>query len=305
LDGERYDEYATKFNKSLERAEILEAAHSGRPPEVIEEDGKTYKIGFVALSAEKDWGRGAVAVISDITESTKVENMQIDFVSNVSHELKTPLSSVSSYAETLLSGVVDDPEKEKEFLNIIVTEAKRMAKLISYTRAEYMGENMDTAESELTSLVKMTMKKLDMTANKKALSLIRLFSDDLSLTVEMNRDKVEQVIQNILSNAIKYTEERGRIDVDIIPGQNCVQIVISDNGSGISEEDLSRVFEPFYMGDKARSGEKGGSGLGLTISKKIVDAHGGTIGIESNLGRGTTVTVSLPAGKYRGSPGIL
>jgi two-component system sensor histidine kinase VicK len=132
-----------------------------------------------------------------------------------------------------------------------------------------------------------------------------MFAEDLRLSIEMDRDRIEQVLLNILGNAIKYTEEKGRIDVDIIPGQNCVQIVISDNGLGIPEEDLSRVFERFYRVDKARSGKTGGTGLGLAISKQIVEAHDGTINIESKLGRGTSVTVSLPIVKTRGTPGIL
>ena len=132
-----------------------------------------------------------------------------------------------------------------------------------------------------------------------------MFSDDLRINLEMDRGRIEQVMLNILGNSIKYTEEKGRIDVDIISGLNCVQIVISDNGVGIPEEDLAHVFERFYRVDKARTGNTGGTGLGLAISKQIVDAHGGTIGIESKVGRGTTVTVNLPISKTRGTPGIL
>ena len=316
LDGPGYDELAAGFNEKLQRASILAAAKEGRPPERIEKGGLHYKVGYITLPFEKDRGPAAIAVISDVTESTKVEEMQTAFVANVSHELKTPLASVSSAAETLINGLVDDPEKEEEFLGIIMSEAQRMAKLIrsllTYTQADYMkdkGASMETEESELVSLVKMSMKKLVMTADKKALSLTQMFPDDLNVPIEMNRDNIEQVLQNVLDNAIKYTEEKGRIDVDIIPGQNSVQIIISDNGIGIPEEDVAHVFERFWRVDKARTGNSGGTGLGLAISKQIVDAHGGAISLESKAGRGTTVTINLPTGnipaaKLRGTPGI-
>ena len=309
LDGSRYDEYALGFSEKLGRATILTAAEDGRPPETVSVDGQYYKIGYIALVPEKGGSRSAVAVISDVTESTKAESMQIDFVANVSHELKTPLASVKSYAETLMTGAVNDEGTTQEFLDIIVSEADRMDRLVkdlmSLARMDYT-EPMDNAqESDLPSLVKTSIKKIDMVAKEKALSVNRMFSDSLRLSVEMDRDRIEQVLLNILGNSIKYTDEKGRVDVDIISGQNCVQIVITDNGIGIPEKDLARVFERFFRVDKARSGRIGGSGLGLAISKQIVDAHGGTIGIESKYGRGTTVTVSLPNSKVRGIPGIL
>jgi len=309
LDGQRYDEYAAGFSEKLERAAILSAAGEGRGAETISISGHAYKIGYVSLAAEKGFGRGAVAVVSDITEITKTEKMQIEFVANVSHELKTPLASVKAYAETLITCVEEETEVSKEFLEIIVSEADRMNRLVtelSYlTSDDYMKVQMNTSENDLPLLIKTSIKKIDMSAKRKALTVNQMFAENLRLSVEMDRDRIEQVIMNILGNAIHYTEEKGRIDVDIIQGQNCVQIVISDNGVGIPEEDLAHVFERFYRVDKARTGNTGGTGLGLAISKQIVDAHGGTIGIESKVGRGTTVTVNLPISKTRGTPGIL
>ncbi|MCL2112051.1 MAG: cell wall metabolism sensor histidine kinase WalK [Clostridiales bacterium] len=314
IDEARYDEYVAgikekAFSEKLERAMILEAARDGRPSVTVSVDGQHYNISYVALVQEKDKKRGAVVLISDVTENTKAEKMQIDFVVNVSHELKTPLASVKSYAETLMTGAVDDPETTQEFLNIIVSEADRMDRLVkgllSLARLESEGSAMETFEIDLPSLTMLSMKKLDIVAKEKALSVNQMFSDNLRIPVEINRDRIEQVIHNILSNAIDYTDEKGRVDVDIIKGQNCVQIVISDNGIGIPEEDLAHVFERLYMVDKARTGRMGGTGLGLAISRDIVIAHGGTIGIESKLGRGTTVTVTLPASRPRGIPGIL
>jgi two-component system sensor histidine kinase VicK len=312
LDGARYDEYATGFNEKLERSAILSAANEGRLPETVNVDGQVYRFGYVALTEEKGFEQGAVAVISDVTETTKTERMQTEFVANVSHELKTPLASVKACAETLMTLDADneeDAEATLEFLYIIVSEADRMDRLIKgllyLTSVDFTEVHMDTDESDLPLLIKTSIKKLDMAAKKKTQTVNQMFAENLRLSIEMDRDRIEQVVLNILGNAIKYTEEKGRIDVDIITGQNCVQIVISDNGAGIPEEDLSRVFERFYRVDKARSGKTGGTGLGLAISRQIVDAHGGTISIESKLGRGTAVTVSLPSGKSRGIPGIL
>ena len=309
LDGQRYDEYASGFSEKLERAAILSAASEGRMPETVNIGGQVYKIGYIALAAEKGAPRGAVAVVSDVTENTKTERMQIEFVANVSHELKTPLAAVKGCAETIMAFEEEDKKVAEEFLEIIVSEADRMDRLIRgllyLTSVDYTEVRMDTEESDLPLLVKTSIKKLDMSAKEKGQSVNRMFAEDLHLSIEMDRDRIEQVILNVLGNAIKYTDEKGRIDVDIITGQNCVQIVISDNGIGIPEDDISRVFERFYRVDKARTGKTGGTGLGLAISKQIVDAHGGTISVESKLGRGTTVSVSLPSGKTRGTPGIL
>ena len=309
LDGARYDEWASGFSEKLTRKAILDAAHENRQHETISVQGQVYKIGYVALVPEKGLGNGAVAVISDVTESAKVERMQIDFVANVSHELKTPLSTVRLYAETLLNGSAENPETMYEFLEVIVSEAERMGRLITSLKHLDKSESIETDpeadESDLPSLIKESMKKLDMAASSKSLSVNQMFDNDMRVNVEMNRDRIEQVIQNVLENAIKYTEEKGRVDVDIIPGQNCVQIVISDNGVGIPEEDQARVFERFYRVDKARTGKIGGTGLGLAISKQIIDAHGGTIRLERNAKRGTKVTITLPTSTARGVPGIL
>ena len=309
LDGYSYDEYAAGFSEKLERATILAAAEDGRPPETINVHGQFYKIGYVALVPEKGRGKGAVAVISDVTESTKADDMQRRFISDVSHELKTPLASVRSYAETLLTGAVDEEKMVNEFLEIIVSEADRMNNLViglmDLEKMDYSKQVEVFPESDLTSLVKTSIKKIVPLAKEKSLSVNPIFSEELQVNVEMNRDRVYQVLINVLGNAIKYTDEKGRVDVDIISGQNCVQIVITDNGIGIPEDDLPHVFERLYIVDKARTARVGGSGLGLAISKQIVDAHGGTIEIKSKYGRGTTVTVSLPTGKGRGVPGIL
>ena len=307
LEGSRYDEYAADFNENLKRAAILESARKGVAPLTVGVEGQYYKIGYVVLTSEKGDEQGAVATISDVTESAKAERMQLDFVANVSHELNTPLTSVRSYAETLLDDHSDE-DMVNDFLSTIVSEAARMGGLIKELRivseTDRKEIQLNITDNDLPTLVKTSMKVFDKDIKDKALSVYRMFPDNLRLNVELDRDRIEQVLINLFGNAIKYTEEKGRIDVDIISGQNSVQIVIKDNGIGIPEEALSRVFERFYRVDSAHSRKTGGSGLGLAISKQIVDAHGGTMALESSLGRGTTVTVSLPLGPGRGTPGI-
>jgi two-component system sensor histidine kinase VicK len=308
LANARYDEVASSFSEKLERENILTVATEGKSEDQVNYAGRIYRLQFTAL--ERDGKNiGAVCVISDITESFKAEDMQTDFVANVSHELNTPLTTVKSYAETLLDGGLDDREMAMDFLEIIKLEADRMHRLVRdlflITRMDKSPEKWDMRENDIISLVRIAMKKLDVTAKAKTLTVNRMFDANLSVPVEMDRDRMEQVVLNILSNAIKYTNEKGRIDVDIIVKDNCVQIVISDSGVGIPEKDLPRVFERFYRVDKARSRQMGGSGLGLAISKQIVEGHSGSIVVESRYGKGTKIIVTLPKNNASGTRGIV
>jgi len=309
VDISRYDEFAAGFSEKLERAKIIEAANENRPPETINFKGQYYKTSYIALVPEKGRWRGAVAVISDVTESIKADRMQSEFISNVSHELRTPLTNVKTYAETLMTGAVEDEATVHEFLETIVTETDEINRLIQDFRKlasmDYQELVLNIDECNIPPLVRMLVKKLSLSANKRAITINCMFPEDLNLSLEIDRARIEQVITNILNNSIKYTDEKGRIDVEIISAQNCVQIVIRDNGMGIPEEDLSRVFERLFRSEKAKTGGTSGTGLGLGISKQIVEAHGGTIEIESVYGRGTTVTITLPRNKGRGVPGIL
>jgi two-component system sensor histidine kinase VicK len=309
IAGQIYDEVVAGFSEKLETNAILEAAAEGHSGETVNVEGRDYRLGFAAIGDEDGNSRGAVCVISDVTESMKAESMQTDFVANVSHELKTPLTAVKSYAETLLKGDLSDEAMTRDFLGVIDSEADRMDRLVRdlliMTRIDGGAISREMVESDLPTLVRTAMKKLSMEAKEKALTVNRMFAENLVFSTYMDRDRMEQVVLNILSNAIKYTDEKGRIDVDIIPNENCVQIVISDNGIGIPEKAQARVFERFFRVDKARSRQMGGSGLGLAISRQIVDAHGGEIEIESKFGKGTKVTVTLPISGRRGKRGIL
>jgi len=308
MEAGRDDEVVSGFSVKLQGESILNAGSEGDTEGRVNCAGGIYRVRFRRLQQEGSRA-GTVCVISDITESYKAEDMQTDFVANVSHELKTPLTTVKSYAETLLSGGTSDPDVTREFLEIIDSEAARMGRLVSdlllMSRLDDSRQRIEMSDGDLALLTRSVMRKLDGPAKSKDLALNRMFDETLTVQILMDRDRMEQVIHNILSNAIKYTDEGGRIDVDLLPAANCVQIVISDNGTGIPEEAQARVFERFFTVDKARSRRLGGTGLGLAISKQIVEGHGGSIGLESKYGEGTTVTVTLPVTHGRGRPGIL
>ena len=251
---------------------------------------------------------GIIILIQDITERQKLEDMQRDFVANVSHELKTPLTTIKSYTETLMDGAVEDPEIARNFLGIVDNEADRMNRLVKdllqLSRLDHRQERMNFLEGNIVDLVRQCMVKVDMTAQQKGHQLNALFDEHVNIRVLMDKDRMEQVLLNVLSNAIKYTPEGGRIDVDIDSDGKNVQIIVSDNGIGISEEELPRIFERFYRVDKARSRSMGGTGLGLAITKQIVEEHQGTITAESTPGKGTKFTITLKIQSHRGVPNI-
>ncbi|MDO4482357.1 MAG: ATP-binding protein, partial [Bacillota bacterium] len=244
---------------------------------------------------------GLVLLVQDITERQKLESMQKDFVANVSHELNTPLTTIKSYTETILDseGIMQQEETMTRFMTVIDSEADRMSRLVKdllqLSRLESQREKWNKSVQNIISIVSDVVIKNSINAKNKNQRLNSLFSEDAEIPAYVDSDKMEQVLLNILSNAIKYTEENGRIDVDVIERNDSVYITVMDNGIGISEKELPRLFERFYRVDKARSRSMGsGTGLGLSIAKQIVEEHDGTITIESKEGKGTTVTVQLP-----------
>lgn len=299
-EGEQlpYDDLISTVNKDLRLEKLVENCREEAATDVFEYGGRTFAVRYDKYRDEGGEDIGILMIIQDITERQKLENMQMDFVANVSHELKTPLTTIKSYTETMLDGMVDDPAMQKQFLSIIDTEADRMNRLVKellqLSRMENQQEQWSMKELNIIPLLQNAVTKVELTAAAKKQQLNILFKSDERLPVVVDRDKIEQVVLNILSNSIKYTQEGGRIDVDALRREKTVYIIVSDNGIGIPEEELGRVFERFFRVDKARSRAMGGTGLGLSISKQIVDEHGGNIEIESKEGRGTKVTISLP-----------
>lgn len=281
---------------------------------------------------------GAVVVLHDITELQRVEAMRREFVANVSHELKTPLTTVKSYVETLLDGAAEDPDLRQRFLRVVESETDRMVRLVRdllhLSQLDQGTVRWDIQPYDLPSLVEEALAKLEVTAQRKRLQIHREWPRDLP-PVLVDRDKLLQVLLNILANAIEFTPEGGAITVRVgaaealfpaavpagaagpaaaqgpagvataggaraeapEPAQEAgryLAVQVQDTGIGIPKDDLPRIFERFYRVDKARSRTLGGTGLGMAIAKQIVEALGGRIGIDSELGKGTVVTFTVP-----------
>ncbi|MGL4655135.1 MAG: ATP-binding protein [Sarcina sp.] len=236
---------------------------------------------------------GIVVVIEDITDYKKLENMRSEFVANVSHELKTPVTSIKGFAETLK--YVDDNETRDKFLGIIEEESDRLTRLIQDILALYDIEKKTDVNKELFD-VNEVAQSIDLLTQKEAFNRSIMFALNCDVKTEIygNKDKFKQMILNLVDNAIKYSGEDSKVILDIKEDKDNILIEVSDNGSGISKEHLDRIFERFYRVDKARSREKGGTGLGLAIVKHIVNSFNGTIEVESKVDIGTKFNIVIP-----------
>jgi two-component system sensor histidine kinase VicK len=292
-----YDDIILRFTDGLTLDAILYALDTGETGGSFSYGGATYDVSFGVFKDSYGEDGGVVIIFRDVTESQKLKDIQADFVANVSHELKTPLTSIKGYAETLLAGGIDDPDMSKDALGIINSEVDRMKRIVNdllqLSRLDAKRQTWNMQETDVIALVRMAAKKQGVTAGSKRQQL-NLFAKDRSFKLTIDRDRIEQVVTNIISNAVKYTRDGGRIDVEVVRDEHDLYIIVLDNGVGISELELSRVFERFYTGNKARSGDMSGTGLGLSISKQIVEEHGGHIAIQSELGHGTRVVIALP-----------
>jgi two-component system sensor histidine kinase VicK len=308
MENRHYDDIIKDYNENLIFDKLRENSKDGGVADIFIYGGSTFAVRYDRFKDENARDVGIIMIMQDITERQKLENMQMDFVANVSHELKTPLTTIKSYTETLLTGQVDDPETERQFLDIIDTEADRMNRLVKdllqLSRLDYKQEKWNKKECNLINLLKSVVTKVELTAKNKSQHLNCIFDDSQKILTVIDKDRIEQVLMNVLSNAIKYTQEGGRIDIDALQAGKDAQIVIADNGIGIPEKELSRVFERFFRVDKARSRAMGGTGLGLAISKQIIEEHNGSIEIESKEGKGTRVTIMIPLSHVRGKKNI-
>lgn len=240
---------------------------------------------------------GVVIVLQDITEQKKLDDMRKEFVANVSHELRTPLTTVKSYTETLMDGAMDDKEIAMEFLGIIDSEADRMAflvrDLLQLSRFDNKQVHLDISEIEMNEFLALTVKQNKIHAEAKRQELA-FEPYDKPVIIHGDRDRVGQVVNNIVTNAMKYSLEQASIKIYITEDDTYYKIAVKDTGMGIAREDLPRIFERFYRVDKARSRAMGGTGLGLAIAKEIMESHGGRLMAESEYGKGTTMTMWFP-----------
>jgi len=281
---------------------VTEALSSLEP---IEKDIILYSNGERILDAngtilkDADGKRiGALIVLNDITRLSRLENIRHDFVANVSHEIKTPITAIKGFVETLRSGSVKDSKDIERFLEIIEKHVNRLESIIedllSLSRIER------EAEEEKISLKETRIKDVLLTAIqicevKAAPKNIRLeLSCDEDLRAKINLPLLEQAVVNLLDNSIKYSEEGSSVQVKAAQMNDEINISVHDQGCGIDKEHLPRLFERFYRVDKARSRQMGGTGLGLSIVKHIAQAHSGHVTVESEIGKGSTFSIHLP-----------
>ncbi len=291
-----FNEFTKKYKLDIKLEDIL-YLETIASRQVNIADKKALQIYFAVFTDENKKPEGVITVLHDITEQQKLDNMRREFVANVSHELRTPLTSIKSYTETLLDGDLEDLEIAERFLKVIDAETNRMTRLVkdllqlSSFDNKQMKWNMN--EVSFVDIVKSSVNKMEIEAKNKKQELECYVIEDIP-KVRADKDRMEQVIINLISNAIKYTPDNGKISVYVGNNSNEVYANVKDTGIGIPEEDLPRIFERFYRVDKARSREAGGTGLGLSIAREITQAHGGTMLINSEVGKGTEVTVKLP-----------
>lgn len=294
-----FEKVFSKFDVDINMEKIIYLEDWTSSDKKVNIDGKYVNLLFVPYKDNNQRPAGIIAVAQDITEHVKLDNMRKEFVADVSHELKTPITSIMGYADTLLEGEYDDATKTK-FLNVIASEARRMAKLVTdllaLSRYDSNKNKIEKIEFDLGDLVKKCQEKLQIEIDKKHHKVENLVTANVPL-VYADKSGIERVVLNILSNSIKYTKENGTIKIYVGFVYNDAYIKIIDNGMGIPEEDLNRIFERFYRVDKARSRELGGTGLGLSIAKEILNQNGGSIDIKSEVGKGTEVVIRVPTKK--------
>jgi two-component system, OmpR family, phosphate regulon sensor histidine kinase PhoR len=287
----------------VRQTELIEAARKvlrGEPrveSEIVTGTLRQHFFAATVASVRAAETNGAVIVLHDITDLRKLERVRRDFVANVSHEFRTPLTAIQGFAETLLAGAMNDPQNRERFLDIIVEHSRRLARL---TEDLLMLSKMDADRLELE------MRRIPVGPFVESCietSMPRALEKDLKLLVNLadrvpdiagDRRRLTEVLQNLLDNAIQYTPAGGQIMVSAGPRSGEVVFTVSDTGIGIPQADQPRIFERFYRVDVARSREVGGTGLGLSIAKHLVETHGGRIWVESEVGRGSQFHFSLP-----------
>jgi len=238
---------------------------------------------------------GVLLLFQDLTELRSLQTTRRELIGNISHEFRTPLAGIKAMVETLSGGAIDDKEAARDFLTRIDSEVDRLTQLVEelteLSRIEAGKAELKKEPIDLSKLVEEVIAQLSPQAERQQLSISREFATNLP-SVPADKDRVRQVITNLVHNAIKFTPGGGRVIITSRALEGSVVVHIADTGIGIPEEDLPRIFERFYKGDKARAG--GGTGMGLAIAKHVIQAHGGTIWVQSEEGKGSTFAFSLP-----------
>ena len=241
---------------------------------------------------------GVVVVLNDVTRMRQYEAIRRDFVANVSHEIKTPVTTIKGFAETLLDGALDDRHDAERFLRIIVGQADRLSAIIedllslSSLESDSEGATISLERGSIRDVLQVALDVCEMKAADKHITLALSCSEELY--EEINPPLLEQAVVNLIDNAIKYSPEGSSVEIWAAVEPEALSIKVKDAGPGIRREHLPRLFERFYRVDKARSRDMGGTGLGLSIVKHIAVAHGGGVAVESTPGIGSTFSITLP-----------
>jgi signal transduction histidine kinase len=240
---------------------------------------------------------GIVFMVRAVIHESEVSRMKSEFVSNVSHELKTPLALIRMFGETLDEGIVTDEKKRREFYSIIRKESERLSHLISnvldFSRMDTGAKEYYFEETDLITVVKSSLEAYKFHIRENGFEIESELPDE-TLMLKIDKDAISQALLNLLSNAVKYSNERKYIKVEVGKNSSSAMISVADRGIGIAKKELNKIFEKFYRVRATGGEEKRGSGLGLTLVKQIVEAHGGTIEIESEVGEGSKFTLKIP-----------
>ena len=295
--GVSFDELFKELDIDIRIGDLLYVKQDTPIEKIVSLGSKYIRFAFATITNDEK-PDGVLVVLHDITNQEKLELSRREFVANVSHELRTPLTTVKSYAETLMDTPFNDTKVQNRFLGVIAQEADRMTRIVRdlLTLSKLDEKRPDPEPLELINLksfVSGIAERMSISAKEKKQTLtykqMNRVDDFLG-----KRDKLEQVIINIISNAIKYTPEGGTIKVYSGKIYSDIYIKVTDNGIGIPKENLPRIFERFYRVDKARSRDTGGTGLGLAISKQMIEEMGGSITLTSEANVGTEVTITIP-----------
>jgi two-component system phosphate regulon sensor histidine kinase PhoR len=263
-------------------------------------EGREMEVSAVPLGENSTPMEGAVVLFHDVTQLRQVEEIRRDFVANVSHELRTPLSIFRGYLETLLDDPQQSPGELRRILEVMERHSDRLHALVedvlSLARLESPATELDVSEISLPEFLREILHDWEKRFEARQLKSQLDLAEDLPL-LNADENRLQEVIYNLLDNAVKYSPSGGQISLQAAVNGDRVRISVADQGIGIPEADLPRIFERFYRADKARSRELGGTGLGLSIVKHIVQLHGGTVEAESEPGKGTTISVLLPVNR--------
>ncbi len=259
--------------------------------------GRTYDVRVQPFRQPGGEGWGAIGVFFDVTQLQSLEKVRREFIVNVSHELRTPLTAIRAFVETLQEGAVEDPEHNREFLGIIRKHCDRMQSLINdltdLSLIETGAARLETEDVDLAEAVREAA--LTLRPKSEALGVRLESSVPPDLRVRADRQRLEQILLNLMDNALKFNRPGGNVRVEAAAAPRAVRLVVSDTGIGIPSDQLEKVFHRFHRVDPSRSREQGGTGLGLAIVKHLVRLHGGSISVESELGRGSRFSLEFPA----------